>query len=176
MFASEARQKAAIALEAYSPSSGLSKGERATRLLLLHVVFPLAIQTISNLWRDARDDDDDELFDSDNWRAGDYAKAMLLGPMMGIPLIGSALNAAMTPIFGGHYFPNDPTQPLNRALGGGADVLEAIQEGDLESGLKGARSLMWALALAMGGEKAAAVGVGTNILYDAFRVTENLVE
>jgi hypothetical protein len=176
MFASEARQKAAIALEAYSPSSGLSKGERATRLLLLHVVFPLAIQTISNLWRDARDDDDDELFDSDNWRAGDYAKAMLLGPMMGIPLIGSALNAAMTPIFGGHYFPNDPTQPLNRALGGGADVLEAIQEGDLESGLKGARSLMWALALAMGGEKAAAVGVGTNVLYDAFRVADNALE
>jgi hypothetical protein len=176
MFASEARQKAAIALEAYSPSSGLSKGERATRLLLLHVVFPLAIQTISNLWRDARDDDDDELFDSDNWRAGDYAKAMLLGPLIGIPLVGGALNAALTPLFGGHYFPNDPTQPLNRALGGGADVLEAIQEGDLESGLKGARSLMWALALAMGGEKAAAVGVGTNILYDAFRVTENLVE
>ena len=176
MFASEARQKAAIALEAYSPSSGLSKGERATRLLLLHVVFPLAIQTISNLWRDARDDGDDELFDSDNWRAGDYAKSMLLGPLIGIPLVGGALNAALTPLFGGHYFPNDPTQPLNRALGGGADVLEAIQEGDLESGLKGARSLMWALALAMGGEKAAAVGVGTNILYDAFRVTENLVE
>jgi hypothetical protein len=176
MFASEARQKAAMALEAYSPSSGLSKGERATRLLLLHVVFPLAIQTITNLWRDAREDDDDELFDSDNWRAGDYAKAMLLGPLTGIPLVGSALNASLTPIFGGHYFPNDPTQPLNRALGGGADVLEAIQEGDLESGLKGARSLMWALALAMGGEKAAAVGVGTNILYDAFRVTENLVE
>jgi hypothetical protein len=176
MFASEARQKAAMALEAYSPSSGLSKGERATRLLLLHVVFPLAIQTITNLWRDAREDDDEELFDSDNWRAGDYAKAMLLGPLTGIPLVGSALNASLTPIFGGHYFPNDPTQPLNRALGGGADVLEAIQEGDLESGLKGARSLMWAVALAMGGEKAAAVGVGTNILYDAFRVTENLVE
>ena len=176
MFASEARQKAAIALEAYSPSSGLSKGERATRLLLLHVVFPLAIQTISNLWRDARDDDDDELFDSDNWRAGDYAKSMLLGPLMGIPLVGGALNAALTPLFGGHYFANDPTQPLNQAFGGGADILEAIQEGDLESGLKGARSLMWALALAMGGEKAAAVGAGTNILYDAFRVTENLVE
>jgi hypothetical protein len=176
MFASEARQKAAMALEAYSPSSGLSKGERATRLLLLHVVFPLAIQTITNLWRDAREDDDEELFDSDNWRAGDYAKAMLLGPLTGIPLVGSALNASLTPIFGGHYFPNDPTQPLNRALGGGADILEAIQEGDLESGLKGARSLMWALALAMGGEKAAAVGVGSNILYDAFRVTENLVE
>lgn len=176
MFASEARQKAAMALEAYSPSSGLPKGERAMRLLMLHVVFPLAIQTITNLWRDARDDDDEELFDSDNWRAGDYAKAMLLGPITGIPLIGSALNAAMTPIFGGHYFPNDPTQPLNRALGGGTDILEAIQEGDLESGLKGARSLMWAVALAMGGEKAAAVGVGTNILYDAFRVTDNLVD
>lgn len=176
MFASEARQKAALALEAYSPSSGLSKGERATRLLLLHVVFPLAIQTITNLWRDAREDDDDELFDSDNWRAGDYAKAMLLGPLTGIPLVGSALNASLTPVFGGHYFPNDPTQPLNRALGGGSDILEAIQEGDLESGLKGARSLMWAVALAMGGEKAAAVGVGSNMLFDAFRVVENVTE
>lgn len=189
MFASEARQKAALALDSYAAlwsevksiaklrgSSGQLRGDLATRLLLLHVVFPLAIQTITNLWRDARDDDDDELFDSDNWRAGDYAKSMLLGPALGIPLIGQALNAAFTPIFGGHFFANDPTQPLNRALSGGDDIIEAIQEGDLESGLKGMRSLMWALALAMGGEKAAAVGAGTNILYDAFRVTENLAE
>ena len=176
MFASEARQKAALALEAYSPSSGLSKGERATRLLMLHVVFPIAIQTITNLWRDAREDDDEELFDSDNWRAGDYAKSMALGPALGIPLIGQALNAAFTPVFGGHYFANDPTQPLNRALSGGDDIIEAIQEGDLESGLKGTRSLLWAVALAMGGEKAAAVGVGSNILFDAFRVVENVTE
>lgn len=176
MFASEARQKAALALEAYSPSSGLSKGERATRLFTLHVAFPLAIQTITNLWRDAREDDDEELFDSDNWRAGDYAKSMVLGPALGIPLIGQALNAALQPVFGGRYFANDPTQPINRAIGGVEDIKEAIQEGDLESGLKGTRSLMWAVALAMGGEKAAAVGVGSNILFDAFRVVENVTE
>jgi hypothetical protein len=176
MFASEARQKAAIALEAYRPSSGLPAGERATRLLLLHIVFPLAIQTVTNLWRDARDDDDDELFDSDNWRPGDYAKAMILGPLLGIPLVGQALNAALTPVFGGHYFANDPTQPLNRALTGGEDILDAVQDKDLESGLKGTRSLLWALALAMGGEKSAALGAGANILYDAFRVTDNALE
>jgi hypothetical protein len=173
MFATEARQKAALALEAYSPSSGLSKGERAMRLLLLHVVFPLAIQTVTNLWRDARDDDDDELFDEDNWRGGDYLKAMLLGPVLGLPLIGGALNAALTPVFGGHYFANDPTQPLNKAATGAGDIFEAIEEGDLETGLKGARSLLWALALAMGGEKSAGLGVGANILYDAFRVGDN---
>lgn len=173
MFATEARQKAALALEAYSPSSGLSKGERAMRLLLLHAVFPLAIQTVTNLWRDARDDDDDELFDEDNWRGGDYLKAMLLGPVLGLPLIGGALNAALTPVFGGHYFANDPTQPLNKAATGAGDIFEAIEEGDLETGLKGARSLLWALALAMGGEKSAGLGVGANILYDAFRVGDN---
>ncbi len=101
---------------------------------------------------------------------------MILGPAIGIPLVGQALNAAITPIFGGHFFANDPTQPLNRAITGGGDVLEALEEGDLESGLKGMRSLMWALALAMGGEKAAAAGVGANVLYDAFRVTESLTE
>ena len=175
MFATEARQKAAIALEAYSPSSGLSKGERATRLLLLHVVFPLAIQTVSNLWRDARDDDDDELFDEDNWRGGDYLKAMLLGPVLGLPLIGGALNAALTPVFGGHYFANDPTQPLNKAATGAGDIFEAIEEGDLETGLKGARSLLWALALAMGGERSAALGTWANVLYDAFRVGDNAI-
>jgi hypothetical protein len=175
MFATEARQKAAIALEAYSPSSGLSKGERATRLLLLHVVFPLAIQTVTNLWRDARDDDDDELFDEDNWRGGDYFKAMLLGPVLGLPLIGGALNAALTPVFGGHYFANDPTQPLNKAATGAGDIFEAIEEGDLETGLKGARSLLWALALAMGGERSAALGTWANVLYDAFRVGDNAI-
>jgi hypothetical protein len=175
MFASEARQKAAIALEAYSPSSGLSKGERATRLLLLHVVFPVIIQTVSSAWRDARDDDDDELFDEDNWRAGDFLKAMILGPLTGIPIIGGSLNAALTPLFGGHYFANDPTQPLNKAATGADDILEAIEEGDLEGGLKGARSVLWGLAIAMGGERSAAAATVSNILFDLFRVVDNVI-
>jgi hypothetical protein len=177
MFASEARQKAAMAWEAYAPSSGLSKGERASRLILLHIVFPLIIQTITSAWRDARDDgEDDELFDEKNWQAGDYAKSMILGPLLGIPVIGSGLNAAMTGIFGGHFFANDPNQPLNQAAGGAVDIMEAITEGDLDSGLKGAKALIRASAMVLGGEKAAAVGVGVNILSDAYRIIENITE
>jgi len=176
MFATEARQKAAIAWDAYAPSSGLSKGERASRLIMLHIVLPLIIQTITSAWRDARDDgEDDEVFDEKNWQAGDYAKAMILGPLLGIPVIGGGLNAAMTGLFGGHYFANDPNQPLNQAAGGAADIWEGITEGDLDSGLKGAKALIKAGALAAGGEKAAAVGAGANVLSDAYRVIGNLV-
>jgi hypothetical protein len=177
MFATEARQKAAIAWEAYAPNSGLSKGERASRLIMLHIVLPLIIQTITSAWRDARDDgEDDEIFDEKNWQVGDYAKSMILGPLLGIPLIGGGLNAAMTGIFGGHFFANDPNQPLNQAAGGAADIIEGITEGDLDSGLKGAKALIRAGALAVGGEKAAAVGVGVNLLSDAYRIFENVTE
>ena len=177
MFATEARQKAAIAWEAYAPSSGLSKGERASRLILLHIVFPLIIQTITSAWRDARDDgEDDEIFDEKNWQAGDYAKAIILGPLLGIPIIGGGLNAAMTGIFGGHFFANDPNQPLNQAAGGAVDIMEAITEQDLDSGLKGAKALIRASALIVGGEKAAAIGAGVNVLSDAYRIFDNITE
>jgi hypothetical protein len=175
MFATEARQKAAIAWDAYAPNSGLSKGERSSRLIMLHIILPVIIQTITSAWRDARDDgEDDEIFDEKNWQAGDYAKAMILGPLLGIPVIGGGLNAAMTGVFGGHYFANDPNQPLNQATGGAADIWEGVTEGDLDSGLKGTKALIRAAALAVGGERAAAVGAGANVLSDAYRIFENV--
>jgi hypothetical protein len=173
MFATDARQKAALILEAYQPSSGLSKGERATRLITLHIVFPLMAQAVTSMMRDARDDDDDELFDEKNWQSGDFMKAMVLGPLMGIPIIGGALNAGLTPVFGGHYFANDPTQPLNRAAGAAVDFTEAIEEGDLEGGLKAAKAALGGAALIVGGDRAAAVAVGAGALYDAVRIAEN---
>jgi hypothetical protein len=163
MFASDARQKAALAWEAYSPNSDLTKGERATRLLMLHVLLPVMVQTISNLWRDARDDgEDDELFDERNWQAGDYVRAMLVGPLVGVPLVSQALNSFSS------------QSPLTQFTGGLSGIGEAFEEGDIDKGMKAVKTLLRTSAVVAGGERAAAVAVGAGSLFDAYRVLENL--
>lgn len=168
MFASEARQKFALALEAYSPSSGLTKGERATRLMLLHIIFPMAIQTVSNIWRDARDDDDDELFDDDNWRARDYAIATAMGPLMGFPVVGDALETVFYPYRGGQAL------PVGDVAGGALKAAKGISEGDFDGAWKGTVKALRGSAILFGGDRAAAVAVGARLASDVKGLFENV--
>lgn len=64
------------------------------RIFILHVAIPAMVQTITNAWRDAKNDDDEEVFDAKNWRARDYMIAMALGPLTGLPLLGTLTHAA----------------------------------------------------------------------------------
>lgn len=175
MFYSEARQKAALAVEAYLPSSGLPKGVRASRIMILHVLFPLMIQTVSNIWQDMRGDDDDELFDEKYWGAADYVKSMIIGPLIGIPFVGSAANAGLTAIIGGRTFSVDPVSPIDKGFQAVAKLASEGVEADSDLIMKATVDGLSAIGFAMGGNYAA-YGVAAGIVEDVYRVTKNAMK
>ncbi len=88
MFASEARQKSSMWLKAIGNTiTGKATAEDVRVLLISHLIVGPMMQGITAAWRDARDDDDDELFDSGNWQPADFLKAAVAGPLAGIPLL-----------------------------------------------------------------------------------------
>jgi hypothetical protein len=122
MFASEARQKSSLWLSAWQ-NTLTGKATRADyrTLFLLHFVVGPMIQTITAAWRDARDDDDEEVFDAENWDPMDYLKAMVAGPLSGIPLVNEALSGFPdSGIFGRQTF-------AAKSIG---QIWEALSEGD----------------------------------------------
>ncbi|SKA88876.1 hypothetical protein SAMN02745166_01500 [Prosthecobacter debontii] len=117
MFASEARQKAAI----YGLSLGRivkGKGTKADwRVMLIsHVVAPLMLQTITNMIADWRNDDDDELFDAESWGPARYVKAMLMGPLSGVPLLSGAVNGILSAATGQPSWDSDPSNPIGELI------------------------------------------------------------
>lgn len=94
MFASEARQKTALygmALSRVLRRQGTAKDARV--LFISHVVAPLILQTITNALQDWRDDDDEEILDMAHWSPARYLRAMAMGPLSGLPLLGTFLDS-----------------------------------------------------------------------------------
>jgi hypothetical protein len=91
MFMTEARQKASLWLEA---QGRLWTGKASTRdknlLFVSHLLIAPMLQAITSAikdWRDGPDDGDDD----PAWEATDFLVAALLGPIDGIPFVGSAI-------------------------------------------------------------------------------------
>jgi hypothetical protein len=93
MYASEARQKSSLVLTAWQNTlTGKATKADVRVLLISHLIAGPMMQAISAAWRDARDDDDSEWFDAEHWKPLDFLKAIVAGPLSGIPLIGDLLS------------------------------------------------------------------------------------
>lgn len=78
-FASEARQK--IALAAWAASRAKKDPAQAAKVAFLtFIVGGLVSQVLKNLWREAKDDDDEKM-----WSAERLVKATIAGPLHGVP-------------------------------------------------------------------------------------------
>jgi len=78
-FASEARQK--IALAAWAASRAKTDPAQAAKVAFLtFIVGGLVTQVLKNLWREAKDDDDEKM-----WSAERLVKATIAGPLHGVP-------------------------------------------------------------------------------------------
>lgn len=78
-FASEARQK--IALAAWAASRAKTDPAQAAKVAFLtFIVGGLLTQVLKNLWREAKDDDDEKM-----WSAERLVKATIAGPLHGVP-------------------------------------------------------------------------------------------
>jgi hypothetical protein len=90
-FQSDQRQKLALQMEAYSEKDW---GHLIKLVMIDHVVTGLIMQTITNAWRDANDDEDgDDIFDPLHWQWKDYLIAMALGPWSALPMFGPAIDS-----------------------------------------------------------------------------------
>lgn len=93
-FASEGRQK--LALSAFALANPDASWQRKARAVSVTFLVGGGVSTlIRAVWRDMRDDGEDELFDDKNWNPLRLGLAVLTGPLQGIPVIGDLLGEAI---------------------------------------------------------------------------------
>lgn len=113
-FKSEARKNFAIS---YLAAKRIGRGEdvasNAKTLAVSWALGGVLTQTMGDLYRSIFKDDDDE----DLWQPEDYMRAMVLGPIDGLFLIGPALNGFLTWLTGGKVFQGKPANPVEQAIG-----------------------------------------------------------
>jgi hypothetical protein len=186
MFASEARQKAALygmAVGRIAKGNGTAADGRV--MFIAHVVAPLMLQTIANMIGDWRDDDDDELFDEKNWNSMRYVKSMLLGPAMGIPLLSGPLNSILSIATGQPSYENDPTNPLgstiSKVIGGSYRLAsgKGHKNDELEQGVNVMKYALQAVAAAssispVGGGNAW-LGAAGSVMDQVFDMANNIL-
>lgn len=183
MFASEARQKAAI--------YGMSLGRILTGqgnagdfrvMVISHVVAPLMLQTITNMLADWRNDDDDEIFDMESWSPLRYVKAMLMGPLSGVPLLSGVVNSVLSAATGQPSWDSDPTNPVGELFSKTISASRgAFKDGEQEPVEKGVTAAKAALNLAAAasafhpaGQAFSWLGSAGNILDQLFDTADNL--
>lgn len=113
-FKSEQRKNFAIS---YLAAKRIGRGEdvaaNAKTLAVSWALGGVLTQTMGDLYRSIFKDDDDE----DLWQPEDYMRAMVLGPIDGLFLIGPALNGFLTWLTGGKVFQGKPANPVEQAIG-----------------------------------------------------------
>ena len=156
MFASEARQKFALYVPALARVlKGQGTAQDKTVVLVSHIVAPLILQTLTNILQDWRDDDDDEILDMTHWSPARYLKAMALGPVSGLPLLGGVGNAALSWLFGTRDFFNGTNDPLSELVGRGASAIRSMtgdkakhQQEPIEKGMNATKTALNIVAAA----------------------------
>jgi hypothetical protein len=167
MFMSEARQK--LALE-YMAVRHFVKGEKgsgkqlARTLFLMHVLIPLTIQGITSMWRDLRDDDDDEVFDLEHWNPMDFLVAMAAGPLAAIP--------GITDLVSSREYPT----PIDETVSAARKIMKEGWPEDDEQAVMTARKLMtglsWGMAV-MGRPEGELLGVAAKDMQQLYQVADN---
>jgi hypothetical protein len=180
MFATEARQKAAIDMMAWRDLiKGQNMGDAARKIFVIHVLMPVITQTMANLYKDlfttAGDEDDDD----SNWEAWDYVRAMALGPANGIFLIGQGLSAAVGGLFGKKVFEtsNNPLESSVADLQRKITRAEPFNTEDVSSMSKDARDYLQIMGdggALLGRYGVGAAGVLLNPVTDAAGFVENI--
>lgn len=119
VFASEARQKSAMWLVAWGNTfKGKATKDDLRVLFVSHFMMAPLMHGIGAALRDARDDDDDEVFDEENWGWEGFAKSVAVGPLSGLPLIRD--------VFDG--FRGGDSGPLRRLVESGESVVDLFTD------------------------------------------------
>jgi len=170
-FASEARKNLGVVLYAMARRGGAQAGRT---VMAMWVLQSLMANLIRAAWRDARDDEDDDLFDEKNWSAKRLALAVLTEPLAGVPVVGDLVESAVYRGAGEHQFSGGLLE-LGRAVSA-VKRIPATLAGEQE----GAEVLrdMEAILMGMGlfSTNLAAAASLSHIARDLFGVGENVSE
>lgn len=172
-FASEARQK--FALAAFAFQSNATTAQKVRTLLLTWGIGGAVATLIRAVMRDLRDDgEDDEFFDDKNWDPRLLALQAATGPLQGLPYVGAAIEGTLFHIFGeflrtGNLLSSTPDAAKT------AKNLPDYLEGDVtaEEALRDADLIMQGLA--PWSDSAAAAASTLHILRDLYGITDNLI-
>jgi hypothetical protein len=131
-FGSEARKN--LALLAYNVATGTA-AEKAQAILYVVAINGLLSGVIRNAWRDARGDDDDEVFDERYWSAKRLGLVTATDWLFGFPVVGEQIQNAIFSAFGEYQFDSSLLDPIGKApgsvkklvTGGSKDVLRDVE-------------------------------------------------
>ena len=175
-FASESRKN--LALAAYNTMEKPA-GTKARTLFSLLILNALAGTLLRNAWKDAKDDDDNDLFDEKHWSPKRLALAAMTDPLQGFPIIGDAVKAATYKV-AGEYLPSDNLFSMNSAAGVFSEKhlknVGALLDGrgDWEMAIKDMDHLASGMGM-LNGNIAAASSL-THLAADMFGLTKNTVK
>jgi hypothetical protein len=168
-FASESRQK--LVLAGYALGSNKSAGAKARALAVTWFAGGVVASVIRATMRDIRDDDDDEIFDADNWDPKRLALASLTGPFGGIPFLGDALESSVYKAFGEYMPEGNLFSSIPKAVTRSTDLLGGDRPEDLEEAMKDAETILSGAGLFT--ESGAAAASVSHLLRDAVNLWQN---
>jgi hypothetical protein len=188
MFMSESRQKLALEVEALSVDVATGKRDwrQAGRVIMVnHLVMGTAVWVIKSAVRDMMSADDGEE-DDPTWEWEGWLANVLVGPMSGMPLIGTALESAVAYALHGFAYKkgsNPLVDGLDSMASGAGAVLEGMSDvlsGDMtteevEDALKGANKLLGGIAVLLGTPAATGTAISGNIITQLGLALNNLV-
>ncbi|MDB6076504.1 MAG: hypothetical protein JWO82_251, partial [Akkermansiaceae bacterium] len=168
-FASEARQK--MALSAWA----VADRPMAEKLRVLAVTWGIGGMGAAILRaaiRDAKSDDDDEVFDEKNWSPKRLLLSAATGPLQGIPVLGNNLEAAIFAAAGEYHQEGDiisGTKQLGAAI---KDIPDAVTgQQDATKDFKDVEALLSAMGYF--NSEAAAAGSLSHLARDLFGAVKN---
>lgn len=165
-FASDARKNAALV--GFNASKG-SNGDTARAILFVVVINGFMGSIIRNAWRDARGDDDDEIFDERYWSPKRMALTTSTDWLFGFPIIGEEIQRALYSVAGEYT----PDSGLLSAISQAPGAAKSIVEGDSTNFLRDVEKIMTAAGL-FSDNTAAATSV-MHILRDLYGLGKNFL-
>src|SRR4029077_5947173 len=103
-----------------------------------------------SMWRDARDDDDDSIFDIDHWKPKELLASMIYGNAAGIPVFGDAGIIVADKMTGTYFYNNSPARPFLEGLNTANSILTKGWPDTEDKWLKASRNMAQLMSYAPG--------------------------
>lgn len=166
-FGSDARKN--FALLGYTMAKG-TPAEKARALLFVVGVNGILSGLIRNIWRDMRDDEDEEVFDAKYWSLRRLALAASTDWLFGFPIVGEEIQGAIYSALGEQRLDSGLFSAISQAPGAFKNL---VIDWDSEDVLRDVEKIVMAAGLF--NDQIAAGASVLHILRDVFDLSSNII-
>ena len=167
-FASEARKNIALGAFAVATKDPVRVARAALYVIAINGFMATAIR---NAWRDARSEEDDEIFDDQHWRWKRFFLLSMTDWLYGVPMIGEELQNAIMSGAGEWTFGGSSLSAIPNSV---PAFKRLFLEGDTDELLRDVESIMTAIGL--GNDTAAATTSFLHIARDVNGLLKNFTQ